>query len=61
MQVVTHYSDAELPLVLEACERMQHHLTAAIVSNDIIFNQMVGTPPALGMLACLLACLGCVH
>ena len=41
LQVVTHYSDAELPLVLEACERMQHHLTAAIVSNDILFNNQV--------------------
>lgn len=28
-QVVTRYGDAELPLVLEACERMEAHLTAA--------------------------------
>ncbi|KAK9813740.1 hypothetical protein WJX73_006181 [Symbiochloris irregularis] len=41
LQVVTHYTDAELPLVLEATERMNAHLTAAIVSNDIIFNHKV--------------------
>lgn len=40
-QVVTTYSDAQLPLVLEACERMSHHLTAAVVSNDIQFVQKV--------------------
>lgn len=40
-QVVTEYSDAQLPLVLEACERMDHHLTAAVVSNDIGFVQHV--------------------
>lgn len=41
MQVVTEYGDGQLPLVLEACERMTHHLTAAIVSNDINFIQHV--------------------
>ncbi|KAG2439205.1 hypothetical protein HXX76_004568 [Chlamydomonas incerta] len=40
-QVVTEYADGQLPLVLEACERMTHHLTAAIVSNDIGFVQHV--------------------
>lgn len=40
-QVVTRYGDAELPLVLEACERMEAHLTAAVVSNDIRFTQRV--------------------
>lgn len=34
-QVVTSYAEGQLPLVLEACERMSHHLTAGIVSNDI--------------------------
>lgn len=33
-QVVTEYDDSTLPSVLEACERMSHHLTAAVVSND---------------------------
>lgn len=41
MQVVTEYSDADLPHVLEACERMSHHLTAAVVSNDQMFTQHV--------------------
>ena len=36
-QVVTKYCDDELDLVLEACERMSHHLTAAVVSNDVKF------------------------
>lgn len=36
-QVVTEYSDATLDSVLEACEQMSHHLTAAVVSNDPVF------------------------
>jgi 1-pyrroline-5-carboxylate dehydrogenase len=36
-QVITEYNDHDLPHVLEACERMHHHLTAAVVSNDIQF------------------------
>lgn len=41
LQVVTEWSDGELPLVLEALERMSHHLTAAVVSNDVNFVQHV--------------------
>lgn len=40
-QIVTSYSDDELDLVLEACERMSHHLTAAVVSNDAEFQSKV--------------------
>jgi len=40
-QVVTEYDDASLPKVLEACERMSHHLTAAVVSNDPRFQDQV--------------------
>jgi 1-pyrroline-5-carboxylate dehydrogenase len=40
-QVVTEYKDEELPKVLEACERMSHHLTAAVVSNDPVFSNKV--------------------
>jgi 1-pyrroline-5-carboxylate dehydrogenase len=36
-QVITYYNDETLPMVLEALERMSHHLTAAIVSNDTKF------------------------
>eukprot|EP00887_Chlorella_sp_A99_P007282 scaffold2.g7282.t1 len=36
-QVVTHYGDSDVPYVLEACERMHQHLTAAVVSNDVRF------------------------
>lgn len=40
-QVVTEYNDDSLGDVLEACERMSHHLTAAVVSNDPIFQDKV--------------------
>lgn len=40
-QVITQYSDRDVPHVLEACERMEAHLTAAVVSNDIRFVQHV--------------------
>jgi 1-pyrroline-5-carboxylate dehydrogenase len=40
-QVITYYNDETLPLVLEALERMSHHLTAAVVSNDPVFQTRV--------------------
>lgn len=40
-QVVTTYNEASLDLVLEAIERMSHHLTAAVVSNDVSFQNRV--------------------
>jgi 1-pyrroline-5-carboxylate dehydrogenase len=43
LQVVTEWSDGEAPLLIDAIERMSHHLTAGIVSNDPLFiNEMVG-------------------
>eukprot|EP01094_Clydonella_sp_ATCC50884_P025674 TRINITY_DN6854_c0_g1_i1.p1 TRINITY_DN6854_c0_g1~~TRINITY_DN6854_c0_g1_i1.p1 ORF type:complete len:548 (+),score=223.69 TRINITY_DN6854_c0_g1_i1:122-1765(+) len=42
-QVVTEYKGEELPTVLSALERMEHHLTAAVVSNDRPFvNHVLG-------------------
>jgi 1-pyrroline-5-carboxylate dehydrogenase len=42
LQVLTSYEgDAGLERVLEACERMSHHLTAAVVSNDPRFQDDV--------------------
>ena len=38
-QIITEYKDSELELVLGALERMSQHLTAAVVSNDIAFQQ----------------------
>jgi hypothetical protein len=35
-------ADKQLPDVLDALERMHHHLTAAVVSNDVPFLQQVG-------------------
>lgn len=40
-QVVTFFNDKTLPLVLESLERMSHHLTAAVVSNDVEFQTKV--------------------
>lgn len=40
-QVVTTYDDNCIHKVLEACERMSNHLTAAVVSNDISFQKAI--------------------
>ena len=40
-QVVVEYGDDDLPIVLNALERMDQHLTAAVVSGDIPFQQQV--------------------
>ena len=40
-QILVEYKDSELDLVLEAIERMSHHLTAAVVSNDSTFVNKV--------------------
>jgi 1-pyrroline-5-carboxylate dehydrogenase len=40
-QVVTFFDDDSLSMVLEALERMSHHLTAGIVSNDTDFQNLV--------------------
>jgi len=36
-QVITSYTDDQLPLVLELVNRVKNHLTAGVVSNDQIF------------------------
>eukprot|EP00587_Corethron_hystrix_P016380 CAMPEP_0113313936 /NCGR_PEP_ID=MMETSP0010_2-20120614/10178_1 /TAXON_ID=216773 ORGANISM="Corethron hystrix, Strain 308" /NCGR_SAMPLE_ID=MMETSP0010_2 /ASSEMBLY_ACC=CAM_ASM_000155 /LENGTH=282 /DNA_ID=CAMNT_0000170083 /DNA_START=1117 /DNA_END=1965 /DNA_ORIENTATION=+ /assembly_acc=CAM_ASM_000155 len=40
-QIVTEYDDKSIDLVLNACERMDNHLTAALVSNDVAFQHKV--------------------
>lgn len=40
-QVVVEYGDDDLDLVLDALERTTAHLTAAIVSKDIVFQNKV--------------------
>lgn len=40
-QVVTTYGDDDLPAVLEILERMSHHLTAAVLSADPVFQNKV--------------------
>ena len=43
-QVFTEFNDGTEAQVLEACERMSHHLTAAVVSNDARFqNRVLGS------------------
>jgi 1-pyrroline-5-carboxylate dehydrogenase len=39
--VLTSYCDDEVSLVLDACEKMDAHLTAAVVSSDELFVQRV--------------------
>jgi 1-pyrroline-5-carboxylate dehydrogenase len=40
-QVISEFEDDQLRSVLDVCESMSHHLTAAVVSNDINFLQEV--------------------
>ncbi|KAI4343845.1 hypothetical protein L6164_011146 [Bauhinia variegata] len=40
-QIITDYKGDQLPMVLDALERMHAHLTAAFVSNDPLFLQEV--------------------
>ena len=40
-QVIVRYGDDDLDTVLSLLERMSHHLTAAVVSADILFQQRV--------------------
>lgn len=40
-QVITEYKDAELDFVIQTLHDLPHHLTAAIVSNDVRWNDYV--------------------
>jgi 1-pyrroline-5-carboxylate dehydrogenase len=40
-QIVVRYGDQDLPAVLDALERISHHLTAAVVSADVEFQNRV--------------------
>ena len=40
-QVITSFTDDSVDTVLEALERMSHHLTAAVGSNDVDFQTRV--------------------
>lgn len=43
VQVVTEYTDEQIPLLLSLCERMRNHLTAAVVSRDQEFiDRIIG-------------------
>ena len=44
VQVMTEYSDEQLDMVLQATEKLEAHLTAAVVSNDAQFTQKVHCP-----------------
>lgn len=40
-QVIVNYGDEDLHTVLQILERISHHLTAAVVSNDVTFQNRV--------------------
>ena len=40
-QIVTDYRTNEVPALLNLLERMSHHLTAAVVSNDQLFTEQI--------------------
>lgn len=40
-QIVTEYDDSEIDKLLEILEKIPHHLTAAVVSNDIPFRTKI--------------------
>lgn len=39
--MITEYGDKDVDKVIETCEAMTHHLTAAVVSNDPIFTNKI--------------------
>jgi 1-pyrroline-5-carboxylate dehydrogenase len=39
--VVTDYRNGDVGTVTEILERMSHHLTAAVVSNDSVFTEKI--------------------
>ena len=41
IQIVISYNDDTLPIVLEGLESITHNLTAAVVSNDLHFQQKI--------------------
>lgn len=51
-QVVVVYGEKDLPLVLQAFERIPQHLTAAVVSNDQDFQQQVLSATVNGTTYC---------
>ena len=40
-QVIVEYQDQDLNVILDCLERMSAHLTAAVVSKDVLFQQKV--------------------
>jgi 1-pyrroline-5-carboxylate dehydrogenase len=40
-QIVVEYGDEDIPTFLDICDRMNEHLTAAVVSNDQAFVQRI--------------------
>ena len=40
-QIVTEYGNPQIDNVLEVLESIPHHLTAAVVSNDVLFTERI--------------------
>ena len=51
-QIIVDYNDDQLDLVLEALERVHAHLTAAVVSNDVHFQNRVLSSTVNGTTYC---------
>lgn len=51
-QVIVRYGDSDLPAVLDVLERIDQHLTAAVVSNDVAFQNRVLSATVNGTTYC---------
>jgi len=51
-QIVVDYKDSELDGVLEICEKMENHLTAAVVSNNVTFQNKILSSTISGTTYC---------
>lgn len=40
-QIIVQYGDKDVDTVIQCCNRFSHHLTAGVVSNDVLFLDRV--------------------
>lgn len=51
-QIISTYTDHDIPLLLDLLERMSHHLTAAVVSADPVFQNRILSATVNGTTYC---------
>jgi len=51
-QIISTYTDDDVPLLLDLLERMSHHLTAAVVSADPVFQNRILSATVNGTTYC---------